>query len=676
MSLEDDNNWDNDIVFNQALLEQKLASNKRGNIHARYPDKDLEDAFARLHGSDDYEEEEEEEEEDDDDETESTFISHHSDKLFVKEEHCDSSLSIPGLDDYMLGSPCSGVVTRLGSSHKQVVLDHGDWEEDIKLPSKGLPSNLSMRQPVMESLLHLPEDPPSSSSSSHQQQDISPVTRKVRFLNRDQINTYTPETMEQQNEQDQENEEGYNDIGFPDDMEHLAIQRASSPPPISSTIDPLTQQQQKIHSRSQFLSSSLYTRHIENEKEEEEENFCKDLQIDSDDAFQSKNNHTKSNTTTSTHVNRSKVSSIPRRIILPELKLTQSRPLGSSHVSLGNRQQQRSTRFLAPTYASRQRQVPTNNNNNNNNNLRVITSSSSSLPRRVFEKSKQQQQQHMNGNKTNTANGTTLISKPRSSVKYGNGSELDSLDILPDWKRRSLSCWKNLAEKRTAGTHVDPQRPWRHNMTRRKPTLIKPEDRTLNKEKYRWQGNEKNVLSFPNNNTLSSSSLSKQRHTMTRGNNNNNNNNGSSSGGGGSHRRPALITNMNKKSHASKNAEVIVGSMVFDPIEMKWKKSRNQEEEEEDNVLASIEDLGELNTPNFYRRDEMIHLNNHFQQQQQNKMREFKFSLAMKHLIQQQEQEHIKKMENWEFMKKEEDLFIPNNTPVRGFTYLLYHPHH
>ncbi|KAI7850882.1 hypothetical protein BDC45DRAFT_517368 [Circinella umbellata] len=280
----------------------------------------------------------------------------------------------------------------------------------------------------------------------------------------------------------------------------------------------------------------------------------------------------------------------------------------------------------------------------------------------------------MHGNKTNTANGTTLIARPRSSVKYGNGSELDSLDILPDWKRRSLSCWKNLAEKRTAATHVDPQRPWRHNMTRRKPTLIKPEDRTLNKvcnemkydsEKHRWQGNEKNLLSFPNNNNnthIPSSSLSRQRHTTT---------SGSSSGP----RRPALITNMNKKSHASKNAEVIVGSMVFDPIEMKWKKSKNQEEEEEDNVLANIEDLGELNTPNFYRRDEMVHVHTHLQQQQ-NKMREFKFSLAMKHLIQQQEQEHIKKMENWEFMKKEEDVFIPNNTPVRGFTYLLYHPHH
>ena len=202
-------------------------------------------------------------------------------------------------------------------------------------------------------------------------------------------------------------------------------------------------------------------------------------------------------------------------------------------------------------------------------------------------------------------------------------------------------------------------------------------------EKHRWQGNEKNVLSFQNNNNnVPSRSLCRQRNTLHTTN--------TITGTGrdsGSHRRPALITNMNKKPHASKNAEVIVGSMVFDPIEMRWKKSRKQEddeEEEDDNVLANIEDLGELNTSTLYRRDEVLHgVNNNNnsqyrerQEQQNDTMREFKFSAAMKHLIQQQEQEHIKKMENWELMKKDESVFIPNNTPVRAFTYLLYHPHH
>ena len=469
MSFEDDNNWDNDIVFNQALLEQKLASNKRGNIHARYPDKDLEDAFARLHGPDEYDDDEE----DDDDGTESTFISHHSDKLFVKEEHYDSPLAIPGLDDYMLGSPCSGVVTRLGSSDKQVVLDHGDWEEDIKLPSKGLPSNVSIRPPVMESLLYLPEDPTPPSMQQERQQEqtsdsLPSLTRKVRFLNMDQINTYTPEAIERQNErdQDQDNEEVYDDISFPDDMERLAIKRASSPPPVpssahmpttTSTIDNSSQQQkQKTHQQSQLLPSSIHPSHIEND---DDEDFCKDLQIDSDDAFQSKKN-TKPNTTTmaavrtNINVNKSKVSSIPRRIILQESKLKQSSPPASIPVSSVDRQQ-RSIRFRAPTYSSRQRQISTSNNSINAATSSRAVASSSSLPRRASERSQfhqqqqqqQQQQQRMNGNKTNAANGTTLISKPRSRVKYGNGSELDSFDILPDWKRRSLSCWKNLAGK-------------------------------------------------------------------------------------------------------------------------------------------------------------------------------------------------------------------------------------
>ncbi|KAI9494507.1 hypothetical protein BDB00DRAFT_928180 [Zychaea mexicana] len=661
---EDDNNWDSDIVFSQALLEQKLANNKRSNIHARYPDKDLADAFARLHGPDEYDDD------DDDDETESTFISHHSDKLFVK-ERCDSLL-IPGLDDYMLGSPCSGVVTRLGT-HKQV-LDDGDWDEDIKLPLKGLPDSPLARPPALESLYLHDEPPPPTPSplqqkqqqkQQQQQQHVQhkqeqqppqePLTRKVRFLNMDQINTYTPMPQvdvhdhEGEVEEDDE-EEGYDDIAFPDDMAGLAIKRPPSP-----TISPPQQQQQQQHQKQKQQQQQSPTLERNNGREDDDEDFCKDIQIDSDDVFSSKKK------------TKPRLSSIPRRI--PESKL----PMPSL-----DRQH---PRFRAATHASRQRQAASNSPRGS----AMAASSKRVTPEKSQQYYQQQQQQqqsrgsshsYKSNGKTNSVNGTTLLFKPHTHVTYGNGSELDSLDILPDWRRRSLSCWKHLTEKRLGG--IDPQRPWRHNMTRRKPTLIGPGDRALNKEcnemkydaeKCRWQGNDKNVFSFASgsgsgsheNNSWRSSSSSSLSSKQQR-------------------RRPALITKMNKKSHASRNAEGIVGSMVFDPVEMRWEKSPNVENDDDfddqDNALADIEDLGEFHGPTLYRDAQQQHQAHRqapsLRVRLPNTTREFELSRPMKQLIQEQEEEHYERMKFWDLRKEDEDVFVPIDTPVRAFTYLLY----
>ncbi|KAI9259565.1 hypothetical protein BDA99DRAFT_95897 [Phascolomyces articulosus] len=650
--MDDDIHWENDIDFSRT---RKIHS----NIYARYPDKDLEDAFARLHGPEEYDDDD-----DDDDETETTYNSHHSDKLNVKEQY--DPLIIPGLDDYMLGSPCSGVITRIGT-HKQV-LDDGDWEEDIKLPSKGLPPNPFIRPSAVETLdIHDDEPPPQLEHRHHQQVQDLPLDRKVRFLNLDQINTYTPENNE-------EEEETYDDIGFPDDMERLAIKRSTSPPPIPLTIptDILQQQKQKPQQR----LASKYSSNIEND---DDDDFCKDLNIESDDVFQPKKKTViapTSSTATATTItpvapkgSKPKGSLIPRRAI-QETKLpqptTRSSPLVSS---LANRQQHAG--FRAPTFASRQRQQISSSNPRGGN---ISPSSSTTLPKRVLEKPQKQRR-----NKTNVANGTTLISKPRSSIKYGNGSELDNHDILPDWRRRTLSNRKSLTEKSAGNT--DPQRPWRQSMTHRKPKLIRPNDRTLNKEcndmkydaeKHQWQGNEKNDLSFPsgNNNTNnrnppSSSSLPKQQQR----------NGGSPTRRNKGHRLPALITSMNKKSHASKNAEVVVGTMVFDPVEMRWNKAPNLQNDKDDapeNVLAHIEDLDASTSDRSHpvqKQSASIG-----QARLQDKTREFRFSIAMKHLIEEQEQDHIKNMEYWGHLKKEESVFFPNNKPVRTFTYLLYRP--
>ncbi|KAI8150245.1 hypothetical protein BJV82DRAFT_14306 [Fennellomyces sp. T-0311] len=535
---DDDTNWDNDIVFCQALFDQKLANTaRRTNIHARNPDKDLADAFARLgYDDDDYDD-------DDDDETDSTFISHHSDKLCVKERA--DSLSIPGLDDYMLSSPCPGVITRIGS-HKQV-MDDGDWGEDIKLPNKGLPATPPLK-PVGPLFL-----------TDEQEQ---PPKRKVRFDALEKVNTYTPE-------QSLEEDESYDDIGFPEDMSGLSIKRSSTPPP------PHRMQPQSIH-------------------EDDDQDFGKDLYIDSDDVFRGRKRTAP------------RFSSIPRRV--PDSKL----PVASSL--------DRNPRFRAATYASRQRQ----------------TKSQMPPPKPALEKPPATRWTDRSNNSRMTApNGTTLISTPRSKVSYGNGSELDGIDILPEWRRRSLSCWKHLTEKRLGG--IDPQRPWRHNMSRRKPTLIRPDERVLNKEcnemRYdaeaqRWHGNEKSLSFF----------TAKQQR-----------------------RRPALITNMNKKSIASRNAEVTVGSMVFDPVEMRWNTAPNVEEEED--VLAGIEDLGDFG---LYRDQPSMRV------RLPNSTREFELSRQMQRLCHDQEEEHYEQMKHWS-LREDDQLFTPSNTPVRTHTYLLYH---
>ena len=154
-------------------------------------------------------------------------------------------------------------------------------------------------------------------------------------------------------------------------------------------------------------------------------------------------------------------------------------------------------------------------------------------------------------------------------------------------------------------------------------------------ERHRWHGNEKSLTFF-------SSKQQQQQQQQPR-------------------RRPALITNMNKKVLASRNAEVIVGSMVFDPTEMRWNTAPNVEEEED--VLAGIEDLGDLGL--FGEEPSMrVRL--------PNTTREFELSRQMQRLCHDQEDEHYEQMKHWP-LRKDDPLLVPNDTPVRAHTYLLYH---
>ena len=75
-----------------------------------------------------------------------------------------------------------------------------------------------------------------------------------------------------------------------------------------------------------------------------------------------------------------------------------------------------------------------------------------------------------------------------------------------------------------------------------------------------WQGNENSILPFGDAHTAKA------------------------------YRRPALISNMGHKSkQQAKQTGIVVGSMVFDPVQMCWKKMDTKYEE--DKIFDQIEDL-------------------------------------------------------------------------------------
>lgn len=224
--------------------------------------------------------------------------------------------------------------------------------------------------------------------------------RRVRFV--DQTNNSTLLDDEEETtqpppplpsacrEMEDEEEDNFFDIEFPQDMSTLQLFEKQ----------PKQQQQQRSNKK--------------HKEEEREEDFFKDLKIESDDVFRKP--PTK------------RISLIPRRRQPPPAPASAPAP-PPQPASLPSRHP-RVHGFKADTYASRQRQV-----------------------RPAKPRQQQRQQQPCHATDKTGPSGATLIAKPRSMRVYGNGTELDNLDILPEWKKR-----------RPPAPKVDPQRPWRHNM--------------------------------------------------------------------------------------------------------------------------------------------------------------------------------------------------------------------
>lgn len=132
-----------------------------------------------------------------------------------------------------------------------------------------------------------------------------------------------------------------------------------------------------------------------------------------------------------------------------------------------------------------------------------------------------------------------------------------------------------------------------------------------------WQGNENSMLSFGDGSTTKS------------------------------YRRPTLISNMGHKSkQQAKPTGVVVGSMMFDPVKMCWKKMDTNDEE--DKIFDRIEDLdataaahpqkGVASGSDFGAKAYASLGNN---------APEFELSRHVQHQMHQEEETHREQMDAW-----------------------------
>ncbi|KAG0167039.1 hypothetical protein DFQ30_006460, partial [Apophysomyces sp. BC1015] len=533
--IDSDDNWEGEVgLSDHDFLDHVKAFNQKRVASGQ--DKDLHMAFQRLQFSPAAMS---------DDETDSTFTSHHSDKFSVDEY--DNLLS--DIDDYMYDVPSPtlshkvgpGIVTRLG--HRRIQAGGSDdWCDDLEIPQR-LPKP---RLPSRDDLIDLFDD-------SIEKQ---PVKKQVRF--RTSVADATPSDEEQLSCEPKEKEtalkqptyependdDTYSDIEFPQDMSPIGTQLKTA--------------------------TSLKMTQVE----EEEEDFMEGLHIDDDYVFCRDPGSTRQ---TQQRQN-DPVSRLPRPSTVNNNHNNNKRP-PSARTTM-------SERFKAPTYASRQREVAT----------KTTTSPSLRLPDRSIQptrlsrdspdrltqvRRRPQQSKYTHPQRLQPQppaarrglNGAVLMERPCARVIYGNGSELDNLDNLSDWReakglghsRQQLLTKQFTPTQKPLSANIDHRRPWRHNMTRRKPTLIQPSDRLVNQEynnmKYDaarclWKGNESSILSFGQKND--------------------------------GRRRPALITNKHKINLASKYTEAVVNDMVFDQTARCWK---NTLVDTDDTCLDAFEDL-------------------------------------------------------------------------------------
>ncbi|KAF7725828.1 hypothetical protein EC973_009252 [Apophysomyces ossiformis] len=523
--LDNDDNWEAEVGFpNRHLIDHRPSKSR---------EKDIETILQRFRFLPSVAS---------DDETDSTFTSHHSDKLSVNEY--DQLLL--DIDDYMYDVPSPpllhttvpGIPTKLGSGFVEAGgSEH--WNDDLEAPQKLSEPCLSAR----EDLIDLFDDQP----------DKRPRTKQVHFETEgeDTHNHRSPSLMNMFCEPETENET-YDDIEFPQDMASIAAPKA-----------PLAEE----------VEGSRRTL-IEDVAEQKEEDFFDGLHIDNDNVFNIASKSSKSVPQRQSDP----VSRLPRRIVPPRHQ-TAAKPTQPE-------------RFRAPTYASRQRELATTNASPRlpdrsiqpSRTMGRWTDRLNQNHRQQFQSKGAQQQRPQPPSARRGFNGTVLMERPFTRVAYGNGSELDDLDDLSDWRE------------------AQGQRTTR------------PE---YNKMKYDeancvWRGNENSILSFDQD-------TAKQRVP----------------------RQPALIRPKQNIQQASKYNIAMVNNMKFDQATMRWE---NTLVDTDDDPLASISDLEDDDHPRY---PAYFSSGGHTTKGIFGHGNEFEISQAIQRQMSEEENEHQEYMKYW-----------------------------
>ncbi|KAI8092581.1 uncharacterized protein BX664DRAFT_357110 [Halteromyces radiatus] len=516
------------------------------------------------------------------------------------------------LSELLKGYDGPGTITRLGHPGGRVHTDNGDWTEDLdlptalKLPSANSPSknsNESTRNQATSSLDDDGDDDPfadllDDTDNNESTGQTTTGKKSVRFDDRSLATTNkssSSTSLYQPAWKEEEDDEGFDDIDIPKNIGSLTIKSQHNQPTIN-TMGSNSNTSKKKPTLMTPLPSAIQ-KHLIQFKEKDEDDFMNGLDIKDGDIFKTITSSKKEKQTIESKLPRPKQYQHKLPPSSFNSSCSSSSPASNKKVAYENRL----NRLTAPTYASRQRGT------NNTSTPTTPTTSSSTLrsrqsnthlhhdytatstktpttPRPTFSR----RPYSTNNNSSNTnkkskgtvtflrsGDGSTLITRPRSAhrIIYGNGSELDHLDDLADWKRPSFTSRITTAPstggKRSAfldqpvNKKPEPSKPWRCNMSKRKMTLIKPNERNVAKEindmKYderekRWQGNEQAIQSFD----------------------------------APAKRRPALVKSMTQSRTAKSTMAMVVGNMTFDHQRMTW-TTRNSADEE--NVLAHIADL-------------------------------------------------------------------------------------
>ncbi|CAO3596961.1 unnamed protein product [Absidia cylindrospora] len=406
----------------------------------------------------------------------------------------------------------------------------------------------------------------------------------------------------QQKWKEEEDDEGFDDIEIPNDIGTRSIKphQYCQPNPLAASMTTTKYCHNSKSRTTRYMASSLppnVQKQLSQFKETDTDDFLDGLDI-KDDAF-------KATTTTSSSSNNSKKEKQTLESKLPRPKrhqqskpptttiIGQQSPSSSSSRKKSSHHENRLDRLTAPTYASRQRGTntaptlsPILRTPPTTNKSRLGSPWSSSTARgtqRYGHHTNKYSSSSSNSNSSGsttfirTSDGSSLMAKPRTGrINYGNGSELDHLDDLADWKRPSMAKYSSKTTPSlsagSTGTTRRPDmattKPWRCNMSKRKLTLIKPEEQKVAKEindmryderEKRWHGNEQATRPFD----------------------------------APAKRRPALIKNMMTSRTAKSTTAMVVGNMTFDHQKMSWNTRHGDEEVD---VLAHIDDLSENET--------------------------------------------------------------------------------